>query len=173
MTILLIISIIKSWRLVNATAQDQLPEKTSSYESYSWQSQLFSLFFFSSHYFFKTHFPAYVFVTGPRDWSAYVRYHESFCSKINPKKLRKCFGLGHGPFYRKLNPSILVELNPSIKSVYWPIKSERCQLLHSKSATYGLEKRNHLDTLTRNHIQGTDISSKIFSKATTQFYQKF
>ena len=46
-TILLIILIIKSWRLANATAQAQLPEKTSSYESYS-NDNLNSSVYFSS-----------------------------------------------------------------------------------------------------------------------------
>ena len=67
--------------------------------------------FFSSHYFFKTHFPAYVFVINPRNWLPYVRYHESFCSKINPKKLRM-FRLGTRSILQKIKPINVGRVEP-------------------------------------------------------------
>ena len=64
---------------------------------------------------------------------------------------------------------MLAELNPSILSVYWPIKLEHCQLLHSKSAISGSGKRKRSDNRTWKRIQEIDTTSEFLIQVNTHW----
>ena len=51
-------------------------------------------------------------MTNLRDKSTYVRYHESFCSKINPKKIKKMFRLGTRSILQKIKPVNVCRIEP-------------------------------------------------------------